>query len=305
MENTGSQIIDWLKSCRFGESFSDKLILFFYILSTIIILAFLYIILGKEKTSRIILSKPKLINWIPVKAVNVIIDDVFLSLPLVLDYMLYVKSDWELEEQNFMKKISKNKGVILDLGSNIGFHTIMLAKNNKNSKIISVEASPSIFKTLKENCQANKFSNIVFYNKAITEQDDLEIIFYNRDSMSTTDKITLQDWDVPEGEITKEKTETITIDTLLEREKIDSVLLLKMDIEGGEVLALNGAKSTLNQKKISNMMIEYHSNSNRNYIEKLLKNLGYKTSIHERSSLYENKDYANGHIFAQLAEMKN
>ena len=305
MKNTGSQVIDWLKGCKFGESILDRLILFIYILSVVIILALLYVILGKEKTSKIVLSKPRLINWIPIKKVSVNLDGVLLSLPLVMDYMMFVKPDWELEEKKFMKEISKNNGIILDIGSNIGYHTVMLAKGNDNSKIISVEASPTIFKTLKGNCNANKLTNIVFYNNAITDQDDLEISFYNRDSMSTTDKSTLEDWLVPESDIKKEKTRTITIDTLLEREQVKTVLLLKMDIEGGEVLALSGAKSSLEQKKIQNMMIEYHNCTNQNYIENLLKKLGYNITIHERPSLYDNKDYANGHIFAVLPTASN
>jgi FkbM family methyltransferase len=300
MKDTRSQIIDWLKGCKFGKSILDRIILFIYILSSIIILALLYVILGKEKTGKILLSKPKLINWIPIKKVNVNLDGIFLSLPLVMDYMMFVRTDWELEEKKFMKEISKNKGIVLDIGSNIGYHTTMLAKENGNSRIISVEASPTIFKILKENCNANKLTNIIFYNNAVTDQDDIEINFYNRDSMSTTDKQTLEDWSVPESDIKKEKTKTVTIDTLLEREQVNEILLLKMDIEGGEVLALTGAKSSLEQKKIQNMMIEYHSYSNRDYIENLLKKLGYDITLHERSSLYENKDYANGHIFAVL-----
>ena len=300
MTDTGSQITDWLKGYRFGESISDRLILFIYILGSVIILGLLYVILGKDKTSKIVLSKPNLINWFPIKKVNVNLDGILLSLPLVMDYMMYVKSDWELEEKEFMKKTSKNGGIILDIGSNIGYHTTMLAKENANSKIISIEASPTIFKILKENCNANKFTNIIFYNNAITDQDDLEITFYNRDSMSTTNKLVLDDWQVPEYDIKQEKTKTITIDTILEREKIDKVLLLKMDIEGGEVVALTGAKSSLEQKKIQNLMIEYHSYSNRDYIENLLKKLGYSITLQERPILYENKDHANGHIFAEL-----
>lgn len=301
MTNTGNQVIDWLKCYRFGESIFDKLILFIYILGTVIILALLYVILGKEKTSKVILSKPKLINWIPIKKVNVNLNGILLSLPLVVDYMMFIKSDWELEEKEFMKKTLKNDGIILDIGSNIGYHTTMLAKENTNSKIISIEASPTIFKILKENCNANKLTNIIFYNNAITDQDDLEINFYYRDSMSTTDKLILEDWQVPEYDIKKEKTKTVTIDTLLEREQVNEVLLLKMDIEGGEILALTGAKSSLEQKRIQNMMIEYHSYSNRDYIENLLKKLGYNITLHERPILYENKDHANGHIFAELA----
>ena len=300
MTNTGSQVIDWIKGCKFGESLSDRLILFIYILSSVIILGLLYVILGKDKTSKIILSKPKLINWIPIKKVNVNLNGILLSLPLVMDYMMIIKSDWELEEKEFMKKTSKNGGIVLDIGSNIGYHTIMLAKENPDSRIISIEASPTIFKLLNENCNINKLTNIIFYNNAVTDQDDLEINFYNRDSMSTTNKLALEDWQVPEYDIKKEKTKTVTIDTLLEREKINTVLLLKMDIEGGEVLALTGAKSSLEQKKIQNMMVEYHSYSNRDYIENLLKKLGYSITLQERPILYENKDHANGHIFAEL-----
>ena len=123
----------------------------------------------------------------------------------------------------------------------------------------------------------------------------MEINFYNRDTLSTTDKQILEDWLVPESDIKKEKTKTVTIDTLLEREQVNNVLLLKMDIEGGEVLALDGASSSLEQRKIQNMMIEYHSYSNRDYIEKLLKKLGYSITLHERPILYENKDHSNGH----------
>jgi len=305
MKGTVSQAIDLLKGSKFGLSILDKLTLFIYILSGLIILTLLYVILGKEKTSKSILSKPELLNWFPIKKVNVNINGILLSLPLVVDYLGFVKSDWELQEKEFMKKISKNDGIILDIGSNIGYHTIMVAKENVNSRIISVEASPTIFKTLKENCNANKLSNIIFYNNAVTDQDDIEINFYNRYSLSTTDKQTLKDWLVPENDIKKEKAKTVTIDTLLEREQVNKVLLLKMDIEGGEVLALTGAKSSLERKKIQNMMIEYHSNSARDYIENKLKKLGYNITLHERPFLYENKDHANGHIFAALEQTPN
>lgn len=302
MENTGGQILDWMKGSRFGVSVFDKIILFIYILGSVIILAIMYVVLGKEKTTRNILSKPNLINWLPIKKVKVNLDGIFLSFPLVMDYMMFLRTDWELEEAQFMKKISKDGGTIIDIGSNIGYHTTMLAKSNTASKIISVEASPSIFKILKENCDVNNLKNIILYNKAVSDQDNLEINFYNRDSMSTTDKQTLEDWLVPENDITIEKTETITIDNLLEKEKTGTVLLLKLDVEGDEVKALTGAKNSLQEKKIKNLIIEYHSNFNRDYIENLLKQFGYDITTNERASLYENKDHANGHIFANLQE---
>ncbi len=302
MKSIRSEIVDWIKGYRFGYTIKDKIILLSYILNGIIILTLLYIILGKENTGKIVLNKPNLLNWIQAKKVIIKRDEILLSVPTVIDYMVFVKLDWEKEEKEFALKQPKNEGLILDIGSNVGHYTCILAKKYQNSKVISVEASPSIFDILHQNCELNKFSNVVLYNRAVTDKDDDEINFYTHDSMSTIDKKTLRDWRIPQSHIKNEKTKTITIDTLIKNESANIVLFCKIDIEGAEVLALKGAHQTLKKKIIQNMMIEYHSYSNRDYIINLLKNAGYQVSVKERDILYENKDHANGHIFATLSD---
>lgn len=259
---------------------------------------------GKEKASSIVLSKPKLLNWISVKKVMISRDGVLLSVPTVIDYMVFVKLDWEDEGKKFALRLSKNGGWILDIGSSVGYYTAILANKFPNSKVISIEASPSIFNILQYNCKLNKFSNVVLYNRAITDKDDIEIDFYMRDSMSTINKETLLDWKVPQNQIKKEKTKTITIDSLVKKENIDKILFCKMDIEGAEVSALEGAQLTLGGKIIQNMMIEYHNYSNLDYITNLLENFGYFVSVKERDMLYENKDHANGQVFATIKTEK-
>ena len=300
MKSIKSEIIDWIRGYKFGYAIKDKIVLLIYILNGIIILTALYIISGKENTGRIILSKPNLLNWIPAKKVMLNRDGVLLSVPTVLDYMIFVKLDWENEEKQFALKHSMGDGFILDIGSNVGYYTCMLGNEFQNSKVISVEASPSIFDVLKDNCELNERSNVILYNRAITDKDGAEINFYSHDSMSTTDKQTLTDWAIPENQIGKEKTKTITIDTLLKNENANKIQFCKMDIEGAEVMALKGAQSTLKKKAIQNMMIEYHSYSNRDYVVNLLKEMNYLVTVKERDILFENKDHANGHIFATL-----
>jgi hypothetical protein len=97
---------------------------------------------------------------------------------------------------------------------------------------------------------------------------------------------------------------TVTIDNLVETTGINEISLLKIDIEGVEVLALKGAINTLTkQKKIKNMVIEYHSLENYNYIIKLLKKeeLGY-TIINSQERYNKETGYVNGHIMAILQE---
>ena len=305
MKSIKNEITDWIRGYKFGYTIKDKLILLTYILNGIIILTLLYVISGKEKTGKVILSRPNLLNWIPTKKITINRDGVLLSVPTVIDYMIFVKLDWENEEKEFAIKHSMNDGLILDVGSNVGYYTCILAKKYQNSKIISVEASPSIFDILKDNCKLNNFSNVILYNYAITDKDDTEIDFYKHDSMSTTDKQTLTDWSIPQNQIKKEKTKTLTIDKLLKDENIGKIQFCKIDIEGAEIMALRGARYTLKKKLIQNMMIEYHSYSNRDYIVNLLKEMDYLVSVKERDILFENKDHANGHIFATLTNQSD
>jgi len=300
LKSIRSEIIDWIRGYKFGYTIKDKIILLIYILNGIIILTLLYITLGKKNTGKTILSKPNILNWIPAKKVMIKRDGVLLLIPIVIDYMVFVKLDWENEEKEFALKSPKNGGLILDIGSNVGYYTCIFANKYQNSKIISIEASRSIFDILQHNCKLNEFSNVILYNRAITDKDDIEINFYTHDSMSTIDKKILSDWAIPQNQIKNEKTKTITIDTLIKNENADKILFCKIDIEGAEVMALKGAQSTLKKKIIQNMMIEYHSYYNRDYIVNLLKNAGYLVSVKERDILYENKDHANGHIFATL-----
>jgi hypothetical protein len=107
-----------------------------------------------------------------------------------------------------------------------------------------------------------------------------------------------------QDELNKRVVRTITIDNLVETTGVNEISLLKIDVEGAEVLALKGAINALTQKKIKNMVIEYHSLENYNYIIKLLEEeeLGY--TIINSQERYNNKEteFVNGHIMAILQE---
>jgi len=144
---------------------------------------------------------------------------------------------------------------------------------------------------------------LFFYNRTISDKDDEIIEFFERGALSTMQKQFINALNIPSQQINKEKVRTLTIDRLIENENLDQVMLLKMDIEGAEVLALKGASSALKEKKIKNMIIEYHDHSGKTYITNLLKNLGYSYSVHERTILFESQDFTNGHILATLGNL--
>jgi FkbM family methyltransferase len=315
MRSILSESISWLKGSKYGYTYKDKIVLFLYISNAIIIIIFIIGIFGKNKAIDIYFKRTYLLNWIPVKSVLVKRDGVMLSLPMILDYIILVKPDWEEKEREFMTQLNLNynfNAIVMDIGANIGIYTILLSHIYPKAKIIAIEASPSIFEMLRSNCKLNNLlfpgSNVLLINKAISDKDDITTEFYEKHSMSTMLKEFLTNLSstilTNQDELNKRVVRTITIDNLVETTGVNEISLLKIDVEGAEVLALKGAINALTQKKIKNMVIEYHSLENYNYIIKLLEEeeLGY--TIINSQERYNNKEteFVNGHIMAILQE---
>ena len=101
-----------------------------------------------------------------------------------------------------------------------------------------------------QNCELNKLdrSKVFFINKAVSDSEAKKVEFYEIESMSTILKEFLIDIDTRDKDnqiYTNEIVETITIDNIVISENIDKISLMKIDVEGAEVLLLNGAIETL------------------------------------------------------------
>src|SRR5918992_2156190 len=122
MRSILSESISWLKGCKYGYIYKDKIVLFLYILNGIIIIIFIIGIFGKNKLIDTYFKRTYLLNWIPVKSVLAKIDGAILSLPMILDYIILVKPDWEEKEREFMTKLNlnynnNNNAIVMDIGA--------------------------------------------------------------------------------------------------------------------------------------------------------------------------------------------
>jgi FkbM family methyltransferase len=311
-----AEAISWLKGSKYGYTYKDKIALFLYIANAIIIIIFIIGIFGKARAIDIYFKRTYLLNWIPIKSVLVKIDGIMLSLPMILDYMILVKPDWEKEERQFVTELNledDDDRISIDIGANIGIYTLLLSHLYPKCKVISIEASPTIFEKLKLNCQLNNLlpgSNLVLLNKAVSDKDGTWVEFYEKHSMSTMSKefltsISSKIITNKDDELHKEIVRTVTIDKLAETTNINEISFLKIDVEGAEVLVLKGAINILTEKKVRNMIIEYHSFENYDYAVKLLDEIGY--TIINSLQRYNNKTstekkFVNGHIIATLKE---
>jgi len=179
----------------------------------------------------------------------------------------------ELQLINLISK--KRKIFLIDCGCNYGFYSFYTASLSKQNFVIAVEASITTAKDFEKNLNLNKFNNIILKKLAISNIDNMTVPF-NESENDWESSLTHNEFD--KKKIIKIKTQKI--DTILKNKKIDDYFLfIKLDIEGNELQAIEGAKNTI--KKFNPIIIiELSSyilkkNKNFDYLKFFLKEFDY------------------------------
>ncbi len=293
-----------------GYKMRDKTLLFLSVsISSVIYLILkvsLRIIYGKNKSDEMLKRKNiHSLSWISNRPTRIKKDGIILTI-YPRRGVYFLGTTLEDTEHKDIQKLDLDRKTIVDVGANIGVYTIPLAKHYPNAKVFAIEASPTIFNELKANCEVNNLVNVILINKAVSNKDNEVIEFYTSPTRSGASTM-VGEWrrfitEEYGAKFGVEKVETLTIDTMIRTMGLDEISLLKLDIEGAENLALEGAKNALGHKKIKNMMIEYHTYQNYQYITSLLNKFGYIYQTKEKVSRGDPTAVGNfrGHIIAYL-----
>lgn len=128
-------------------------------------------------------------------------------------------------------RINPNSTVI-DAGANIGVFTVTAALQAKGGRVFAIEPESENFRLLKENVEANELRNVVLVNKAISDTTGTTRVYLTNPGTNSILEPT-----TPDRPVEVETCQSITMNELLETNKLDQVDLMKMDIEGAEFLA--------------------------------------------------------------------
>lgn len=156
-----------------------------------------------------------------------------------IEYSRFYPEGYEIEKQKFIEEYCQ--GVSLDLGSHIGLYTVIMSRLSK--LVVSVEPSPNTRKALLNTILLNNCSNVAIIGNAISASAGKATIFMTNNNVSNANSLFVS------GKALE--VDTITIDSL----GID-FNFIKIDIEGAELLALQGAERVL--KNVRAMTMEIH-----------------------------------------------
>ena len=150
--------------------------------------------------------------------------------------------------------------VVLDVGANVGIFTLRASAwvGNKG-RVIAVEPLPNNFSLLRKNVLRNTLQNVTLVNKAVSDAMTPVMIENNRPVTTTLDELQSE----------------------LEFSPIDC---MKIDIEGYETHALEGAKQVLAMTR--KLVIETHSSLLYRDTKFLLENAGFKVRTLAPAALF-------------------
>lgn len=183
--------------------------------------------------------------------------------------ILYLQKVYEPYVLNYLLKNLKKGDMFMDIGANVGIYTLIAAKLvGKNGFVISFEPEKTNYASLKNNIQENNFSNVSCINKAVSSQNGTMTLninplneggaslnklnqYHDDDEVFTKEEIEQK---FPET-ILEQKTEVVSVDSFLKtNNKIPSII--KIDIEGAELGALEGSTELLEKNYAPDIIIE-------------------------------------------------
>jgi len=234
-----------------------------------------------------LLRKKRYINHKSTIAINYYDGIINLYKGSFTDDLLLNSGNYEENLQRVMKGLVTEGDVVIDIGANIGIHTILLSKLvGKEGRVIAFEPVPHLLKRLNTNLTLNSCRNTTVCNYAIgnenkkTSMNAVSEEDFNQGSSSLVlnENLSLGHIQIDDLEVNVRK-----LDDLYNELGLNKINFIKMDIEGFEYFALQGMSKIIRDHRPS-LIIEYN-------VERLnflnISNNDMKSLIGETYNCYE------------------
>ena len=154
----------------------------------------------------------------------------------------------ELEAKIMEEKIETGN-IVVDIGANIGLHTLNMARIVGNTgQVFAFEPDPSNFEILKKNVKINNYKNIILEQKAVGDKHGKATLY------QSDNPINHRIFPQTERATNQVQVELTNLDNYFDSDMIDKINFIKIDVEGMEFGVLKGMKNILkNNKKIKTL----------------------------------------------------
>lgn len=169
-----------------------------------------------------------------------------------LGWYFFVYRNYEPYETSLIQQVVRPGMTILDVGAHVGYYTLLLALSvGETGKVIAFEPEPSNFELLRRNVLLNRLSNVICEQAAVLDHEGRTTLYLS--SINKGDHRVFDARDDDRFNSGRPRSmvlvQTIMIDKYLRDHRIKADLV-KMDIQGAEMLALRGMTDTLSDPNV-------------------------------------------------------
>ena len=152
---------------------------------------------------------------------------------------------YEKEAVKLWFELIKLDSVVVDVGSNIGYYSLLAASKATTGHIYAFEPVSFLQEAIKKNISLNHLSNISVYPFAVSAQKKEAVVY-----VSAEDNLGMSGLHPPENFSGKtENVSTISLDEWKQSNAIKKIDFIKIDVEGSEMNVLLGMQSILLKDK--------------------------------------------------------
>ena len=175
---------------------------------------------------------------------------------------LLVKGTYEPEETKIFKENIEEGMIVIDIGANIGYYTLIASKLvGDKGKVYAFEPDIRSYNLLVKNIKINKCNNVIPILKAVSNKSGNSTLFINN-LEATSSSLSKENC--------RNRTNSIKVKTVTLDESFGKIDIIKMDVEGAERIIIEGGKRVLKNNNLK-ILMEFNI--------KMLKSLGTDKSI--------------------------
>lgn len=193
----------------------------------------------------------------------------------------------EEEITKFLISHLQSGDVVYDIGANIGFYTVVLAKAvGEKGKVIAFEPERESYNVLQKNLKLNGLTNVYIFQKALGDKEGEGKLFLGQ----TIGNFSLVK--TYEKEIGYQTVEIVEGDQFVKEQNLPIPKVVKIDVEGYEYSVFQGLRNTLSHPNCEIICCEVHQNLlplgiTGEKILELIKSFGFRQfDAYKRTNVY-------------------
>jgi FkbM family methyltransferase len=161
-------------------------------------------------------------------------------LGLPLGWHIGFFGSYEPELRDIMRAILPPGGIAIDVGANVGWHTLLMARLvGPRGRVVAIEPNPTVREQLSRNVRLNQLAQVDIAGCAAADSErSLKFFAPDADDPASSSGHVVLDEQEPAGAI---RVEASTLDTIVAHRQFDRIDLIKIDAEGFEWPILQGS----------------------------------------------------------------